>query len=159
MPVIPLQRAYMTPTTQNPFSTASPLGVITCAESWAEPSWAKFTPDRFLSTAARKRDLFPPNLMYSPNSASARWNLYGLAEQNEASLEGEKKAYVTGICVAAPHRTHTPACFGSFSIVMGGGGNCEISRLDWSRCTAIFNQFMSDAWGQTYKRKNTGPPF
>lgn len=46
--------------------------------------------------------------MCSPNSASARWNLYGLAEQNEASLEG-KKAYVTGICVVVPHLPHTPA--------------------------------------------------
>lgn len=54
--------------------------------------------------------------MCLPNGASARWNLYGLAEQNEAGLKG-KKAYVAVICVVVlpPHT----CLFGSFSIVMG----------------------------------------
>lgn len=48
--------------------------------------------------------------MRLPNGASAHWNLYGLAKQNEASLKG-KRAYGAVNRVAVPRCPHTPSHF------------------------------------------------
>lgn len=56
--------------------------------------------------------------MYLPNGASAHWNLYGLAEQNEASLKGKKSFCGYDLCHGTSLPPHT-CLVGSFSIVMG----------------------------------------
>lgn len=94
-----------------------------------------------------KEGFISPNLRSSPNSASARWNLYGLAESKEASLEG-KKASMTGICVVVPHRhTHLlvwlPFCQGCMLAV-----ELSISTsFDEVHCS--YNQKNDGARGQT----------
>lgn len=49
----------------------------------SEQLWA--TLPSFLSAAATDKDLFSTHLMSLPNGATAHWNLYGVAKQNEAS--------------------------------------------------------------------------
>lgn len=55
-----------------------------------ESEQLRSTPAGFLSATATEKDLFSTRLMFLPNGASAHWNLYGLAKQNEASVEGER---------------------------------------------------------------------
>lgn len=75
--------------------------------SWAEPVWSSYQIG-FSALQQGTRDLFPPNPMCSPDSASARWNLYGLAEQREASLEGRKSLCDWDLCRGTS--PHAPAC-------------------------------------------------
>ena len=71
----------------------------------------------FIHKDALKKGFIFPNLKSTPNSASACWNLYGLAESKEASLEGEKSFYDWDLCCGTTSPTHT--CSFGFPFVKG----------------------------------------